>query len=105
MKLLPPFNPGRARMAPHHGSSLKKAIEIYMDGKVIVMDDYQCLEIPGGEGAGMRTTIQDKAHRAELEAFHRLVTGEGEAPMTLEEMVEVTEMTLALRDQLRLPTQ
>ena len=78
----------------------KEEAEIYVDGKVLVVDDYRSLEIYGGKDAGVRTTVQDKGHRAELEAFHRLVMGQGEAPMTLEEMVEVTELSLAIRDQL-----
>ncbi len=77
----------------------KEAMEIYVDGKVIVMDDYRSIAVYGGKALGLRTTIQDKGHRAELEAFHRLATGQGEAPMTLEEMVEVTELSLAIRDQ------
>jgi len=75
-------------------------MEVYADGRVLVVNDYRSLEIYGGKGPGLRTTLQDKGHRAELEAFHRLVIGQGEAPMTLEEMVEVTELSLTVRDQL-----
>jgi len=49
----------------------------------------------------MRTHLQDKGHRAELEAFHRLVMGQGEAPISLGEMLEVTELSFTVRDQLR----
>jgi predicted dehydrogenase/threonine dehydrogenase-like Zn-dependent dehydrogenase len=79
----------------------KEAMEIYVDGKVVTLEDYRSLEIYGAKGAGMRTTLQDKGHQAELEAFHRVATGQAEAPMTLEEMVEVTELSLDLRDQIR----
>ncbi|OGB99895.1 MAG: hypothetical protein A3G35_19415 [candidate division NC10 bacterium RIFCSPLOWO2_12_FULL_66_18] len=79
----------------------KEAMEIYVDGKVLTLDDYRSLEIHGGKGAGVRTTLQDKGHRAELEAFQRLVTGQAEAPMTLGEMVQVTELSFAIRDQVR----
>ncbi|MBI4200052.1 MAG: hypothetical protein HY535_06235, partial [Chloroflexi bacterium] len=65
------------------------------------LDDYRSLEIHGGKGAGLRTSLQDKGHRAELEAFHRLVTGQAEAPMTPEEMVEVTELSFVIRGQVR----
>jgi predicted dehydrogenase len=78
----------------------KEEAEIYVDGKVLVVDDYHSLKIYGGKDAGVRTTVQDKGHRAELEAFHRLVMGQGEPPMTLEEIVEVTELSLSIRDQL-----
>ena len=79
----------------------KEAMEIYADGTVLTLDDYRALEIHGGKDPGMRTPLQDKGHRAELEAFHRAITGEGGLLLTLEEMVEDTELTFALRDQVR----
>ena len=79
----------------------KEAMEIYADGTVVTLDDYRALEVHGGKGAGMRTVLQDKGHRAELEAFHRFATGQAEAPMRLEEMVEVTELSFAISDQAR----
>jgi predicted dehydrogenase/threonine dehydrogenase-like Zn-dependent dehydrogenase len=77
----------------------KEEMEVYVDGRVLVLDDYHALEVYGAKGPGLRTTPQDKGHRAELEAFHGLVTGKGEARMSLEEMVEVTECSLRIRDQ------
>jgi predicted dehydrogenase/threonine dehydrogenase-like Zn-dependent dehydrogenase len=77
----------------------KEEMEVYVDGRVLVLDDYRVLEVYGGKGPGLRTTLPDKGHRAELEAFHRLVTGQGEPPTTLEEMIGVTELTFAVRDQ------
>jgi len=78
----------------------KEAMEIYADGRVVTLDDYRTLEIHGGKGGGLRTAQQDKGHRAELEAFHTLVTGKGPAPMTADEMIDVTEGSFAIRDQL-----
>ena len=77
----------------------KEAMEVYADGTVLVLDDYRSLEVYGLKSAGLRTTLQDKGHRVELEAFHRLVTGQGDAPMTLQEMIEVTELSFKVRDQ------
>jgi predicted dehydrogenase/threonine dehydrogenase-like Zn-dependent dehydrogenase len=77
----------------------KEAMEVYADGTVLVLDDYRSLEVYGLKGTGLRTTLQDKGHRAELEAFHRLATGQGQTPMTFEELVEVTELSFAIRDQ------
>jgi predicted dehydrogenase/threonine dehydrogenase-like Zn-dependent dehydrogenase len=79
----------------------KEAMEIYVDGKVVTLDDYRALELHGGKGAGVRTAMQDKGHRAELEAFHRFATGQGEAPVSLDTMVEVTEASFEIRDQVR----
>jgi predicted dehydrogenase/threonine dehydrogenase-like Zn-dependent dehydrogenase len=76
----------------------KEAMEIYADGTVVVLDDYRTLEVHGGKASGLRTMRQDKGHRAELEVFHRAATGKGPAPMTVDEMVEVTERSFAIRD-------
>jgi hypothetical protein len=42
--------------------------------------------------------LQDKGHLAELEAFHRACRGEG-PPMALEEMLEVSETSFAIPEQ------
>ncbi len=78
----------------------KEAMEIYADGRVVTLDDYRALEIHGGKGGGLRTTLPDKGHRAELEAFHACATGTGPAPITVDEMVEVSERSFEIRDQL-----
>jgi predicted dehydrogenase/threonine dehydrogenase-like Zn-dependent dehydrogenase len=78
----------------------KEAMEIYADGRVVTLDDYRALEVYGGKGGGLRTTLPDKGHRAELEAFHAFATGAGPTPMTVDEMVEVTEASFAIRDQI-----
>ena len=76
----------------------KEAMEIYVDGKVLVLNDYRSLEVYGSKTQGLRTTLQDKGHRAELEAFHRLCTGSGDPPISLAEMIEATEMSLTIRE-------
>ncbi|MGE5848597.1 MAG: bi-domain-containing oxidoreductase [Candidatus Methylomirabilota bacterium] len=77
----------------------KEAMEVYVDGRVLVLDDYRVLESYGVKGAGFRTTLQDKGHRAELEAFHRLATGQADAHLALDEYIEITELSFAIRDQ------
>lgn len=77
----------------------KEAMEIYVDGKVVTLEDYRSLEVHGGKATGVHTTLQDKGHRAELEAFHGYATGQAEAPISVEEMAETTDLSLAVRDQ------
>jgi hypothetical protein len=75
-------------------------MEIYADGRVVTLDDYRALEIHGGKGGGLRTALPDKGHRGELEVFHAFATGKGPAPMTVDEMVDTTEASFTIRDQL-----
>jgi predicted dehydrogenase len=78
----------------------KEQMEVYTDGSVAVLEDYRALEFVGRRGNPFKTLTQDKGHRAELEAFHDLVTGRAAAPMSPAEMAHVTEMSFAIRDQL-----
>jgi predicted dehydrogenase/threonine dehydrogenase-like Zn-dependent dehydrogenase len=79
----------------------KEEMELYVDGTVLAVDDYRSLAVYGGKGSGMRTRLPDKGHAAELEGFHRLVMGEGEPPLAWDEIVEATELSFAVRDQVR----
>jgi predicted dehydrogenase/threonine dehydrogenase-like Zn-dependent dehydrogenase len=82
------------------GSLAKETLELFVDGGAFVLEDYRSLRGYGVKGADLATALADKGHRAELEAFYRLCRGEGEVPMTLEEMLETTELTFAIRDRL-----
>jgi predicted dehydrogenase/threonine dehydrogenase-like Zn-dependent dehydrogenase len=75
----------------------KEAMELYVDGRAAILEDYRSLEIVGAGAAGLKTLTQDKGHLAALEAFHRMCQGEA-PPMALEEMLEVTETSFTVRD-------
>jgi predicted dehydrogenase len=81
----------------------KEAMELYVDGRAALLEDYRRLEVVGTKAAGLKTVLPDKGHLAELEAFHRLCLGQGTPCMALDEMVEVTEASFAIREQVRGP--
>jgi predicted dehydrogenase len=76
----------------------KERMEVFVDGKTAVLDDYQILTIWGGPG-GLRLRRQDKGHTAELQAWHAaLISGE-RFPIPLDELLEtwtVTQQTAGL---------
>jgi predicted dehydrogenase len=78
----------------------KEHLEVYVDGAAYLLEDYRSLKGYGTKGADLTTALPDKGHRAELEAFHRLCRGEGEPPISLEEMLETTELTFTIRERL-----
>jgi len=78
----------------------KEQLELYADGAAYLLEDYRSLKGYGAKGADLTTALPDKGHRAELEAFHRLCRGEGEPPISLEEMLETTEATFTIRERL-----
>ena len=49
----------------------KERLEIFVDGKVIALDDYKSLTVAGGETAALRTRLPEKGQKEELEAFVR----------------------------------
>lgn len=81
----------------------KERVEVFWDDQTAVLDDYRVLRHYGP--AGVRNLCKsrepDKGHREMLEAFaHHIVDG-GPPPITLEEMVETTELACRLDRALR----
>lgn len=77
----------------------KEYVEIYADGKTLVIDDYRELSVYGAKAEGWRSTKQDKGHMQELKDFARYMKGKVEAPITLEELVAVTKVTFQVNGQ------
>jgi len=47
----------------------KEYMELYVDGKVLVLDDYRALRVYGAAMKGWVTSVQDKGHLEELRSF------------------------------------
>jgi predicted dehydrogenase/threonine dehydrogenase-like Zn-dependent dehydrogenase len=72
----------------------KEYLEIYVDGKVLVVDDFRSLQVYGSSVKGWQGQNQDKGQLEELKAFaHYLRTGY-EAPISLDDMIETTKVSL-----------
>jgi predicted dehydrogenase/threonine dehydrogenase-like Zn-dependent dehydrogenase len=72
----------------------KEYVELYADGKVLVIDDYSSLQVYGASEKGWSAKIQDKGHLQELQAFAKHMQGESEQPVELESQIEVTRVSL-----------
>ncbi len=72
----------------------KEYIEIYANGKVLVIDDFRSLNVYGSREKGWKSTIPDKGHFEELKEFARYVRGESQPPISLDEMAETTRVSL-----------
>ena len=74
----------------------KELVEIHCNGSSIILEDFK--EIRGfGISANMKTGSQEKGHREELEAlYHTLSRETFEWPISLESMLDTTEMTFRL---------
>lgn len=77
----------------------KELVEIHCNGSSIILEDFK--EIRGfGISANMKTGSPEKGHREELEALYHTLSGETfEWPISLESMLDTTEMTFRLIEQ------
>ncbi|MBM4429777.1 MAG: zinc-binding dehydrogenase [Chloroflexi bacterium] len=72
----------------------KEYVELYADGKVLVIDDYKALRVYGATVKGWSAPYPDKGHLEELRAFAYSIRGESEPPIPLAELVETTKVSL-----------
>jgi predicted dehydrogenase/threonine dehydrogenase-like Zn-dependent dehydrogenase len=72
----------------------KEYVEIYADGKVLLIDDYQALRVYGTALKGWSAAVQDKGHLEELRAFASYVLGQSQPPIDLEALVETARVSL-----------
>jgi predicted dehydrogenase len=73
----------------------KEYMELYFDGKVLVLDDYRALRVHGVTEKGWTSSGQDKGHLEELRAFAISLREKGEAPIALNVLVETTKASFA----------
>ena len=78
----------------------KELLEIHVDGRSLILDDYKNLT-SFGTTAQIRTKTQEKGHCEELIAFHKMVTGAPDHQAIWTEAVEVTRTALEIDRQLR----
>jgi predicted dehydrogenase len=79
----------------------KEAMEVFFDGKTVIMDDYRRLEFHGVDGKAVTKTQQDKGHIEELRQFAATLQHKGSAPMTLEEIESATRTSFLVDDLVR----
>ncbi len=79
----------------------KEQLEVFVDGRVHVLNDYLTLENPGSQEPGVRTRVQDKGHRAELEAVGTALRANGPWPIPLWQQVQATDVALRVEAYLR----
>jgi predicted dehydrogenase len=72
----------------------KEYVEIYTDGKALVIDDYRALRLYGASMKGWISQTQDKGHLEELKAFAKYVYGESKSPIPIESLIGKKKVSL-----------
>lgn len=77
----------------------KERVEVFSQGRVLVLDNFRALRTYGGRGFhGKRLWRQDKGHAREVAAFLDRVACGGDSPIPWEELEEVARVTLTARE-------
>lgn len=78
----------------------KEQLEVFVDGKVLVLNDYKRLTVSGTKTQGVETKVVDKGHKAQLEAFARTIQQGSDWPIPLWQQMQATEIALQVEAQL-----
>jgi predicted dehydrogenase len=71
----------------------KERLQVFSEGRVIVLDDYKSVEVHGARSNGWSSRAQDKGHVAELAALGEMIHA-GAPPDFIETQIAVSRVTL-----------
>lgn len=72
----------------------KEKLDVYVDGKILTLDDYRNLNIYGASIKGVKTKFSDKGHKAEILTYAEAIKMGGEWPIALWEQIQATQIAL-----------
>lgn len=78
----------------------KEQMDVYVDGKIIVMNDYKKLELYGIKEKGFETKISEKGQYEEMEEFATSIKDGDGYPIPLWQMVQATEISFEVEQKL-----
>jgi len=78
----------------------KERCEIFVDGKVISLDDYKAVTIAGAGGRALKTRLPEKGQKEEIEAFAKAIRSGGPWPAALWEQEQATRVALEVESAL-----
>lgn len=78
----------------------KETMEIFCDGKVLSMIDYESLTVAGSKLRGWKSLTQQKGHLEELEAAAGSLRNQSEWPISLDEQLEAARVAFEVERQI-----
>ncbi len=78
----------------------KEQMEVFVDGKILQLDDYKSLNIYGLKSKSMRSKFADKGQLSELKAFAISILEGGEWPIPFWQILQATEISFEVEKQL-----
>ena len=77
-------------------------MEVFADGKVIVMDDYKTVQVYGGKHKGWASKAEQKGQLQELEALADTLLRGKRWPICLAEQIQATRIGFEVEQQISL---
>jgi predicted dehydrogenase/threonine dehydrogenase-like Zn-dependent dehydrogenase len=74
----------------------KEYMEVYIDGRVLVIDDYQALRVYGAPAQNCSIPTHDKGHLEELKLFGQYLRDPQDVPIRLESLVKTTSLSFTI---------
>ncbi len=78
----------------------KEQMDIYVEGKVIAMDDYKEVVCAGGNFKGWRASVPQKGQMEELEALAACLLDGSSWPISLEQQIQATATSFEIERQI-----
>ena len=80
----------------------KEQMDMYFDGKMILLNDYKELSFFGINEKNLKSSIQDKGHYNELKVFGRYLKGKKDAEIIpLWQLIGATEISFKVDKQIK----
>ena len=76
----------------------KERLDVFVDGAVILLDDYQRLDVAGQTRPALTSSTSEKGQQQELGALVRAIRRGGEWPIPLWQQVQAAETALRVQD-------
>lgn len=78
----------------------KERMEVFADGKVLTMDDYKSVTVHGGKHKGWSSAAMQKGQLEELEALSATLLKGATWPISLEEQLQTSRVSLQVEHQI-----
>lgn len=78
----------------------KEQMEVFADGKVLIMDDYKSVTVHGGNHKGWSSAVMQKGQLEELDALSTTLLKGSSWPIPLEEQLQASRISLQVEHQI-----
>jgi predicted dehydrogenase len=78
----------------------KEKLEVFSDGKVIVLEDYKSVKVHGSNQRGWSSTAMQKGQKEELEALAATLSKGENWPISLEDQLQATRVSFEVENQI-----